>query len=153
MPPVNAKVRVVKNGRQVQATYSDGSTQWITVINGKHAGKKYNGINYDKNGFPVFPHKFQMTLPNDVLKEKRDVHDSIANKALKKSYEKNKRDFQKKFTPKQIQDISKGNKPRGYTWHHHQKRGFMQLVATEAHEKARHTGGVAIWGTDKPKKK
>jgi len=31
--------------------------------------------------------------------------------------------------------------PEGYTWHHHQDRGLMQLVDTEVHAKTGHNGG------------
>ncbi|MBY0241480.1 MAG: HNH endonuclease [Burkholderiaceae bacterium] len=32
-----------------------------------------------------------------------------------------------------------------YTWHHHQDFGVMQLVRTDIHKLAPHTGGVSIW--------
>jgi hypothetical protein len=35
--------------------------------------------------------------------------------------------------------------PRGYTWHHHQDPGLMQLVETWTHNKTGHTGGFSIW--------
>ncbi|MBK0018536.1 HNH endonuclease [Kosakonia sp. S58] len=34
-------------------------------------------------------------------------------------------------------------RPRGYTWHHHQDSGYMQLVPTEIHDAVRHSGGIA----------
>jgi hypothetical protein len=40
---------------------------------------------------------------------------------------------------------SENPRPKGYTWHHHQDRGRMQLVETEAHRKTGHTGGFKIW--------
>ncbi|MEM7174094.1 MAG: HNH endonuclease [Bacteroidota bacterium] len=36
--------------------------------------------------------------------------------------------------------------PPGYTWHHHQEYGVMELVETEIHQKTGHTGGWALWG-------
>ncbi|WP_407653855.1 HNH endonuclease signature motif containing protein [Archangium lipolyticum] len=37
--------------------------------------------------------------------------------------------------------------PSGYTWHHHQDVGRMQLITDGAHQLARpHTGGMSIWG-------
>lgn len=35
--------------------------------------------------------------------------------------------------------------PDGYTWHHHQDLGRMQLVETEIHKKTGHTGGHSIY--------
>lgn len=34
--------------------------------------------------------------------------------------------------------------PKGYTWHHHQDKGRMQLVETEIHAKTGHTGGFSL---------
>jgi hypothetical protein len=33
--------------------------------------------------------------------------------------------------------------PAGYTWHHHQDRGLMQLIETEMHRRTGHTGGFS----------
>lgn len=35
-------------------------------------------------------------------------------------------------------------KPTGFTWHHHQDCKTMQLVPTELHRNASHTGGRAV---------
>jgi hypothetical protein len=35
--------------------------------------------------------------------------------------------------------------PAGYTWHHHQDYGRMQLVETTVHAKTGHAGGYSIW--------
>lgn len=35
--------------------------------------------------------------------------------------------------------------PTGYIWHHHQDTGLMQLVPTDLHNAARHTGGTEFW--------
>ena len=35
--------------------------------------------------------------------------------------------------------------PKGYTWHHNESVGVMQLVRTDVHNAVRHTGGYAIF--------
>lgn len=35
--------------------------------------------------------------------------------------------------------------PEGYTWHHHEDLGKMQLVRTDVHRGFAHNGGVAVW--------
>jgi RHS repeat-associated protein len=35
--------------------------------------------------------------------------------------------------------------PRGYTWHHHQQYGRMQLVDSTIHHQTGHTGGFSLW--------
>lgn len=38
--------------------------------------------------------------------------------------------------------------PHGYTWHHHQQPGRMQLVSFEAHNSTGHSGGRQVWAGD-----
>jgi DNase/tRNase domain of colicin-like bacteriocin/Pretoxin HINT domain len=38
------------------------------------------------------------------------------------------------------------NPPPGYTWHHNEDVGRMQLVKSEIHRDAKHHGGESIWG-------
>ena len=35
--------------------------------------------------------------------------------------------------------------PEGYTWHHTEKMGTMQLIETRVHQSARHSGGVQLY--------
>lgn len=35
--------------------------------------------------------------------------------------------------------------PKGYTWHHHQDFGRMQLVESKVHSQTGHTGGFSLW--------
>lgn len=37
--------------------------------------------------------------------------------------------------------------PKGYTWHHHQETGKMQLVNSRIHQETGHTGGFSLWPT------
>lgn len=39
-----------------------------------------------------------------------------------------------------------GETPEGYTWHHHEEPGIIQLVDTEIHAQTGHTGGSELWG-------
>lgn len=51
------------------------------------------------------------------------------------------------FTAKQMQQIESGkSKIDGYTWHHHQDSGRMQLVPELIHSKTGHIGGEAMGG-------
>ena len=90
-----------------------------------------------------------MTINNADLTKGRTSHFKTATETLKKSYEKDPKKFKNTFNKKQIKAIKNGNaKIPGYTWHHHQTRGLMQLVKEEYHD-VRHTGGIAIWGDKK----
>lgn len=56
-----------------------------------------------------------------------------------------------KLTGSRSRDETKANrirgmrKPFGYTWHHHEVVGIMQLVRKEVHGPFRHIGGVFYW--------
>jgi A nuclease of the HNH/ENDO VII superfamily with conserved WHH len=83
------------------------------------------GVPFKTTGFPDFSEHLYPGGPNDVMitpTGKRYSDFSAANKAA--GY---------KSTPK------------GYTWHHHEDTGRMQLVDTKIHKTTAHTGGYAIW--------
>ena len=54
------------------------------------------------------------------------------------------------FSDEQLEQMSKGKTPDGYTWHHNIKTGEMQLVDSELHKKTGHTGGKYLWGVVHP---
>lgn len=47
----------------------------------------------------------------------------------------------KQFTPEQIEQIMSGGTPTGYTWHHFEIEGTMQLVPFGIHNSTNHCGG------------
>ena len=51
-----------------------------------------------------------------------------------------------KFTEDQIKEIMNGDLPDGFTWHHNEQEGLMQLVDTLTHSKTHHDGGMSLWG-------
>ncbi len=91
------------------------------IFEGKLSKKYPKGVRFTKEGFPDFsPYSIK-----DVKIEygkTRYVDFSTANKAA--GFDKT---------------------PVGYTWHHSEKYGLMQLVPEELHEQVRHTGGVSIY--------
>ena len=68
-----------------------------------------------------------------------------ANRQLKEKYDSDP-EFASKFNERQRDDIENGRTPYGYTWHHNEETGKLQLVDYETHANTRHTGGRAIWG-------
>lgn len=94
---------------------------------------------------PVFDSAFDAQLPNEKLQSTDREQFKECNKQLKDAVEKDPK-LAKKFTPEQLEQIKNGDTPDGYTWHHHEDTGKMQLVDTVTHDKTAHTGGKAIWG-------
>ncbi|MGI6127900.1 MAG: HNH endonuclease [Planifilum sp.] len=66
----------------------------------------------------------------------------------KKLYEKAMKDpeLKSKFSSTDLERMRNGDNPVGYTWHHHQDFGRMQIVDKNIHSKTGHTGGRTIWG-------
>lgn len=122
----------------------------VYVRNGHLAGKKHpvTGVKFDRQGFPVFDVKASMTLELNQLKSSNATQFKLANAALQKKVSKSITEMGK-FNKKQLSQIEKGVTPDGYTWHHHQQVGKMQLVNTWEHSKTGHTGGRSIWGSIK----
>lgn len=105
-------------------------------------GVKIEGV------FPVFDSTFDVEIPEDIYQSSSSKQFNECNKKLKEAVENN--ELKQQFTEEQLQDIENGDTPRGYTWHHNETPGQMQLVKTEDHDRtiggAAHTGGNSLWG-------
>lgn len=95
--------------------------------------------------FPEFDSEFDVQLPEDLYQESDKKQFAECNKQLKEAIEKNP-ELAKKFTPEQLEQIKNGETPDGYTWHHNEEKGKMQLVNSDTHAKTGHTGGKTVWG-------
>lgn len=104
------------------------------------SGEKVEGV------FPVFESVYDVWLPDELLVASDREQFGECNSNLKSWVESNPDDAKKLFSSEQIGDISTGRTPEGYTWHHHEDKGVMQLVDTETHAKTGHTGGKSVWG-------
>lgn len=137
-----------------------GVIHYKTDCQDKEGQESENGVRYERrqfeyNGvkiegvFPVFDSAFDTEIDEEDYQSSSVKQFSEANKKLKEAIEKDP-DLKKQFTEEQLQDIENGDTPRGYTWHHNEEPGKMQLVKTEDHDRriggAAHTGGNSIWG-------
>lgn len=95
--------------------------------------------------FPEFDSAFDAQLPEDLYQGTDKEQFAECNRQLKEKVE-NDPEFAKKFTPEQLEQIKNGDTPDGYTWHHNEETGKMQLVDSDVHAKTGHTGGKTIWG-------
>jgi hypothetical protein len=95
--------------------------------------------------FPQFKSVFDAYLPEKLYQASDAKQFDECNKQLKDAVERDP-ELAKKFTPEQLEQIKNGDTPDGYTWHHNEETGKMQLVDSETHAKTGHTGGKVIWG-------
>ena len=104
---------------------------------------KKTKVRFDSKGFPKFKAYYTVKLKKKYWKESRERHFNIANKML---CEDDRAVKKLKFSRNQIKELRQYKTPSGYTWHHHQDAGILQLVDSEIHEKTGHHGGYSIWG-------
>lgn len=102
-------------------------------------GEKVEGV------FPVFDSTFDVQLPEDLYQVSDKEQFEHCNQKLKEAYDSGKLD-DLPFNERQREQIANGDKPQGYTWHHNEELGKMELIDTETHDKTGHTGGKVIWG-------
>ncbi len=130
------KAKTVSNGdyaTKPQANTTNDNVEPNT-INGSLANGIHpvTGVPFDKNGYPIFSDYLYKKGLNDVLIQPTN---SRAN------------DFRAAN-----QAAGYTTTPKGYTWHHHQNTGRMQLVESAVHAKTGHTGGFSLWKSNLPHK-
>ena len=89
--------------------------------------------------------QFEATLPEDLYLDSDYQQFKYCNEQLRQAYENGTLDTER-FKDGQLEQIRNGDKPEGYTWHHHEEPGRMQLVDSEIHAETRHVGGRYLWG-------
>lgn len=102
-------------------------------------GTKIEGV------FPEFKSAFTTFLPDNLLMTSDAKQFNYCMKSLQNEI-KNNPALSKKFIPREFEQIKSGITPSGYTWHHNEQLGKMELVKSDVHNTAKHTGGRAIWG-------
>ncbi|SFT61275.1 DNase/tRNase domain of colicin-like bacteriocin [Lachnospiraceae bacterium XBD2001] len=83
---------------------------------------------------------FETTLDIDDWNKTDSEQFDKCNQALNEAVE-NDSELAAQFTPEQLEQIKNGKTPTGYTWHHSEKDGTMQLVPFGIHNSTNHSGG------------
>ena len=139
------------------ATIDENGKIYIKTINESKEGQTgddnviYERKTIEVNGvevegvFPQLNSAIDVQLPEQLTQARDSAQADYANQALKEKVD-NDPELAQKFSDEQLEQIENGDTPDGYTWHHSEEPGKMQLVSTEEHQNNRHTGGKAIWG-------
>ena len=103
-------------------------------------GRRIRGV------FPDFSKAsiFECKLPDNLLKATDDEQFKECIRQLQEQIKRNP-SLKKKLGKDRLEQIKNG-RIKGYTWHHNEKEGVMQLVDSDVHSKVRHTGGKKLWG-------
>lgn len=97
--------------------------------------------------FPVFESSFKVVIAEELYLESDAFHFNIANETLHQAIQADPSLAQElSLSQSDIQALENGQTPEGYTWHHHEEPGVLQLVDEETHAQTAHTGGRTIWG-------
>ncbi|MBL4280602.1 HNH endonuclease [Vibrio fluvialis] len=137
----------------------NGKIHLRTINESKEGQTGEDGVIYERktveiNGveiegvFPQFNSAIDVQLPEELIQARDTAQAEYANEALKEKVDSDP-EFAKQFNDEQLEQIENGETPDGYTWHHSEEYGEMQLISTEDHNNNRHTGGKAIWGGGK----
>jgi len=106
------------------------------------------GIRYNRLGFPIFDRiaKADLRIPAHLAAiQDRATHFRAATRALREAIRRG-RIPRGRFTAEQLRAIFRGEgKIPGFTRHHHQHRGRMQLVSEAIHAQTGHSGGFHRW--------
>ncbi len=122
-------------------------------------------VKYDPMGFQVFEDQWR-TMDVSILDDANVIetglgnmssqaHQTAATRQILKEAEEVALEMGKSvddvlsgmgFDASQISEIKVGrSKINGYTWHHHQESGRLQLIVESVHDIFRHNGGFSIW--------
>ncbi|NMD71603.1 HNH endonuclease [Bacillus sp. DNRA2] len=129
--------------------YLNASPQHNIVNKGLAGGKHVKGVDYDVLGFPIFKGEnllFTLKMDKEYYVMKDTIQFKECTRILKEAIEYGEL-ASDLFSPQQLDQIEKGRaRIKGFTWHHHQVPGKMQLVLEDIHGSVSHLGGNKLWG-------
>lgn len=115
---------------------------WKTVIDAD--GVRWKGV------FPRFKSNFTVQLPEEYFYKTDEKQFEYCNRLLREQLKKNTK-LKNLFSDEQLKplELTKIKTPEGFTWHHNEELGKMELVDSKTHNIAKHVGGKSIWGGGK----
>jgi len=128
------------NHRYLKSVHPDTAVEFDQAFLKYSDGRKIVGV------FPKFDSAADVQLSKDLYKASFPQQEKYCLEQLQKQLKNPFSATRKNFSDAEVEQILDNKLPDGYTWHHNQKEGFMQLVSREIHEATRHTGGMSLWG-------
>ena len=94
---------------------------------------------------PEFAAAFECEIPAEMWEDgDREIFKNCTEQL--KAYLEAHPEMKSQFNEQQLEQIMNGDPYiKGYTWHHSEVPGQMQLVETKTHVMSGHTGGNSIW--------
>lgn len=143
------KCRVDENGLCHLKTINErleGTNHPITGVQYERKQIDINGVQ-GEGVFPKFDSVFSCMLDEDNLQGSDMEQFSDCMKKLREAVDSDP-ELASKFSVRQLEQIHDTSETNvsGYTWHHNEQAGKMELVKTSDHGPSNHTGGKSIWG-------
>ena len=113
--------------------------------------KDIDGVQYE-GMFPIFETPFEAQIPTNLYYATDKTQFKESTRQICKLLD-SKPELKNQFTKEQLKQIYNLETPSGFTWHHTEDPGRMQLVNSKIHEGTNHTGGRFIWGGGKSKRR
>lgn len=105
------------------------------------SGQEVTGV------YPVFDYGYEIIMDESLYLQTDYVHFNYANQELYSDIQEDPEiAVELGLTHQDIQGLANGDTPAGYTWHHNEEPGVLQLVDQETHEQTGHDGGRQLWG-------
>lgn len=95
--------------------------------------------------FPDFEEVYAEELPEDMYLESDSIQFDYMNGLLLEEININLA-LEDSFTSEQLEQITIGETPDGYVWHHSEVPGRLELVDEQTHAQSGHDGGRSLWG-------
>jgi hypothetical protein len=134
------------NGNVTSTTVPPYSAKNVQLAGQRHSE---TGVVFDQRGYPVFDNHTAYDTRftgSDFSSSSYQTQMRMGTRDLRTTIESNPQ-LRSQFDATQLQAIQSGNaKVPGYTWHHHQDTGRMQLVDETVHRRTGHIGGEAMSG-------
>lgn len=97
--------------------------------------------------FPLFESNYSAFLAQSDYLASDQTQFAMANEQLSLAIQENPfLATEIGLTNNDLIDLTHGETPEGFTWHHSENPGELQLVSTEDHSKTAHDGGRSLWG-------
>jgi RHS repeat-associated protein len=141
---IRAELEAAYPGRVSSSTVPPSGAKNVGLAGTRHPA----GIVFDQRGFPIFDDiaAFETRLGRQLSSVADPAaHMRASTRALREAIARGEADVSR-FSGQQLAAIQRGSRNiPGYTWHHHQDLGRMQLIPTPVHRQVGHVGGMEMW--------
>jgi hypothetical protein len=130
-----------KNDHLIGSVHSETNVPLQENIVELPNGQEVTGV------YSIFDVEYEVQLYESLYLQSDYVHFSYANAELFDAIQADPQLVEDLgLTEQDIQALANGDNPEGFTWHHSEEPGVLQLVDEDVHANTGHDGGGELWG-------